>query len=110
MSGALEMGHARALLALPAAQQTVTAARVVNGRLSVRETERLVATLAAPAKRAARKAGRAGRDADTVRLETELAEKLGAAVRIEPDAQRRGPLVICYSSLDQLDGILARIR
>ena len=110
MSGAMEMGHARALLALPVAQQTVTAARVVNGRLSVRETERLVATLVAPAKRAARKAGRAGRDADTMRLETELAEKLGAAVRIEPGRNGAGRVVISYSSLEQLDGILARIK
>jgi len=110
MSGALEMGHARALLALPAAQQTVTAARVVNGQLSVRETERLVASLATPAKRVARRAGRAGRDADTVRLETELAEKLGATVRIEPTRNGAGRLVIGYASLDQLDGILARIR
>src|SRR5260221_3424581 len=54
MSGALEMGHARALLALPVAQQTMTAARVVNGALSVRETERLVATLQKPDARAAR--------------------------------------------------------
>ncbi len=110
MSGALEMGHARALLALPAAQQTVAAARVVNARLSVRETERLVATLAAPAKRIARGAARAGRDADTVRLETELAEKLGASVRIEPTRNGAGRLVIGYANLDQLDGILARIR
>jgi ParB family transcriptional regulator, chromosome partitioning protein len=110
MSGAMEMGHARALLALPVAQQTVTAARVVNGQLSVRETERLVATLVAPAKRAARKAGRAGRDADTARLETELAEKLGAAVRIEPGRNSAGRVVISYSSLEQLDGILARIK
>jgi len=110
MSGAMEMGHARALLALPVAQQTVTAARVVNGQLSVRETERLVATLVAPARRAARKAGRAGRDADTARLETELAEKLGAAVRIEPGRNGAGRVVIAYSSLEQLDGILARIK
>ena len=110
LSGALEMGHARALLALPVAQQTVTAARVVNGQLSVRETERLVAALAAPAKRGARGAGRPGRDADTVRLETELAEKLGASVRIEPKRNGAGRLVIGYANLDQLDGILARIR
>ena len=55
LTGALEMGHARALLALPAAQQAATAARVVNGDLSVRETERLVFTLLNPAKRAARR-------------------------------------------------------
>jgi ParB family chromosome partitioning protein len=107
LNGAMEMGHARALLALPAAQQTATAVRVVNGRLSVRETERLVASLIAPAKRPARKASR---DADTVRLETDLAEKLGASVRIEPGRNGAGRVVISYANLDQLDGILAKIR
>ena len=109
-SGALEMGHARALLALPSAQQTATAARVVNGQLSVRETERLVESLLHPAKRAARRAQHGGRDADTARLETELAEKLGAKVKIEPGRKGAGRVVIGYSSLEELDGILARIR
>ena len=109
-NGTLEMGHARALLALSPAQQTMTAARVVNGNLSVRETERLVFGLLNPAKRAARRAGHAGHDADTARLETELAEKLGAKVRIEPGRDGAGRVVISYASLDVLDGILARIR
>ncbi len=109
-SGALEMGHARALLALPSAQQTATAARVVNAQLSVRETERLVESLLHPAKRAARRAPHAARDADTARLETELAEKLGAKVKIEPGRKGAGRVVIGYSSLEELDGILARIR
>ena len=64
MNGALEMGHARALLALSVAQQTATAARVVNGALSVRETERLVATLLKPDARPARRQGHGARDAD----------------------------------------------
>jgi ParB family transcriptional regulator, chromosome partitioning protein len=110
MSGALEMGHARALLALPTAQQTVTAARVVNGALSVRETERLVATLGKPDARAARRQARGGRDADTARLETELAESLGAKVTIDPGRKGGGRIVIHYSSLEQLDGILTRIK
>ena len=95
---------------LPAAQQTVTAARVVNGQLSVRETERLVATSSNPAKRAARRQAHAARDADTVRLETELAENLGAKVTIEAGRKGAGRIVIDYSSLEQLDGILARIK
>ena len=109
MSGALEMGHARALLALSAPQQAGTAARVVNGALSVRDTERLVGTLLHPAKRAARRGSRT-RDADTARLETELAERLGAKVRIEPGRKGAGRLVIGYGSLEELDGILARIK
>ncbi len=110
MQGALEMGHARAMLALPAPQQSTTAARVVNGHLSVRETERLVFTLLNPAKRAARRAGRPAADADTARLATDLAEALGASVKIEPGRKGAGRLVIDYGSLDQLDGIVGRIK
>ncbi len=108
LNGALEMGHARALLALSAAQQTATAARVVNGHLSVRETERLVFTLLNPVQRAARRSS-AG-DADTRRLETELAERLGAKVKIDAGRKGTGRVVISYSSLAQLDGILARLK
>ena len=109
MQGALEMGHARALLALPVAQQGGAAARVVDERLSVRETEKLVGTLINPAQRAARRTT-ASRDADTARLETEVAEKLGARVRIEPGRNGAGRLVISYNTLEELDGILAKIQ
>jgi ParB family chromosome partitioning protein len=109
LNGGMEMGHARAMLALPVAQQAATAARVVNGNLSVRETEKLVFTLLNPAKQAQRGAKR-GHDADTARLETELAEKLGAKVSIAVGKKGAGKLVIAYSSLEQLDGILARLR
>ena len=110
LAGALEMGHARALLALPVAQQAGAAARVVERELSVRETERLVHALLNPAKRAARRSASRGYDADTARLENELAEKLGAVVHIEPGRQGAGRLVIRYSTLEQLDGILARFE
>ncbi|HEY5307668.1 MAG TPA: ParB/RepB/Spo0J family partition protein, partial [Casimicrobiaceae bacterium] len=110
MNGGMEMGHARAMLALPVAQQTTTAVRVVNGNLSVRETERLVFTLLNPAKQQARRSAKRGHDADTARLETELAEKLGAKVNIAVGKKGAGKLVIGYSSLEQLDGILARLR
>jgi ParB family transcriptional regulator, chromosome partitioning protein len=109
MSGALEMGHARALLALPAAEQGGAAARVVTEALSVRDTERLVGTLINPAQRALRHAS-TSRDADTVRLENEVAERLGAKVRIEPGRKGAGRVVINYNSLEELDGILAKIR
>jgi ParB family chromosome partitioning protein len=108
LAGALEMGHARALLALPETQQAGAATRVVNGSLSVRETERLVHGLLNPAKRAARR-GKPGYDADTARLENELAERLGAVVHIEPGRKGAGRLVIRYSTLEQLDGIVARL-
>ena len=110
LSGALEMGHARALLALPEAQQAGAAARVVNGELSVRETERMVAALANPAQRATRTRAKPRYDADTARLENEIAEKIGAVVRIEPGRKGAGRVVIRYSSLEQLDGIIARLR
>jgi len=107
--GALEMGHARALLGLPVAQQGGAAARVVEHGLSVRETERLVHQLQNAPKRAARSAARGGYDADTARLENDLAERLGAPVHIEPGRKGAGRIVIRYSSLEELDGIVARM-
>jgi ParB family chromosome partitioning protein len=108
LAGALEMGHARALLALPADRQSGAAARVVDGGLSVRDTERLVHGMLNPALRAARRKGKPAYDADTARLENDLSERLGAVVHIEPGRQGAGRIVIRYSTLDQLDGIVAR--
>jgi ParB family transcriptional regulator, chromosome partitioning protein len=108
LAGKLEMGHARALLALPAMQQLTAATRVVTGELSVRDTERLVHGLLNPAKRASRR-GKPGYDADTARLENDIAEKLGAVVHIEPGRKGAGRVVIRYSSLEQLDGIISRL-
>ncbi len=109
LEGALEMGHARALLALPAAQQAGAAVRVVDASMSVRDTERLVHGLLNPAKRAARRKTRPNYDADTARLENQLAERLAAVVRIEPGRKGAGRIVIRYSTLDQLDGLLQRM-
>ena len=109
LAGAIEMGHARALLALPVEQQSGAAARIVNGGLSVRDTERLVHGMLNPARRAARRKGKPAYDADTARLENDLAEKLGAVVHIEPGRQGAGRIVIRYSTLDQLDGIVERL-
>jgi len=109
LAGSLEMGHARALLALPVEQQSGAAARVVNGALSVRETERLVQTLLNPARRVARRKNKPAYDADTARIENELADALGAVVHIEPGRQGAGRLVIRYSTLEQFEGIVERI-
>src|SRR5256885_1093731 len=98
------MGHARALLALPPAQQTIAAAKVAAEGLSVRDA------LLHPEKRKAKRGARRGANGDLARLETELAEALGASVRIEPTRKGAGRLVIRYSSLDQLDGILRKLR
>jgi len=106
----LDMGHARALLALPAGQQPAEAAKLVAAGLSVREAERLVQTMLHPGARTSRRASRRNANADLARLESELAEALGAVVQIEPTRKGAGRVVIRYSSLDQLDGILAKLR
>ena len=104
--GDLEMGHARALLALPDEQQT-SAARVVSGKgLSVRQTEALVRRLASDT--GAEKSKRTS-DPDIKNLEDNLAEKLGAKVMIQHTAKGKGKVVVKYNSLDELDGILAHI-
>ena len=71
LASKLEMGHARALLALPAAQQASAATRVVEQQLSVRETERFVHGLLNPAKRATRR-NKPSYDTDTARLENDI--------------------------------------
>lgn len=108
MSGRLDMGHGRALLALPPGRQVDVAAAVANKQLSVRETERLVGRLLRPA---AATSGARGKDADIAALEEELSEKLGTTVAVNHSAKRGGgKVVIHYASLDHLDGILARLR
>jgi ParB family chromosome partitioning protein len=109
LAGKLDMGHARALLSLPAVRQAIVAAKVVAERLSVREAERLAHTTQSDARKTKRAPHRAA-DGDLLRLESELAEALGAAVRIEPAKKGAGRVVIRYSSLDQLDGIIAKLR
>ncbi len=112
LASKLDMGHARALLALPVAQQASTAGRIVAGDLSVRDTERLVQTLMAPAvaARRGRREGRPQPDRDVARLEQELADAIGASVRIESTRKGAGRVTISYSTLAQLDGILARLK
>ncbi len=110
LAGKLDMGHARALLGLSGAQQVAAASKVVAEQMSVRDTERLVKSVLAPPARRKVHGTNAGRDADLVRLQEELAETLGARVRIDAAKKGTGRLVIDYSSLEQLDGILARLR
>ena len=109
LAGQIEMGHARALLALPVAQQSGSAARVVSDALTVRDTERLVHALLTPAAIARRHKAKRPLDADTARLENDLGERLGAVVRIEPGRRGAGRVVIRYASLEQLDGIIERL-
>lgn len=108
-SGDLEMGHARALLPLPPPQQEALAQAVVARGLSVRQTEQLARRAAAP-HQGQGAAPAAAVDADTARLQRELSEQLGAPVAISHTAKGRGKVVIAYASLDELDGILERLR
>lgn len=106
----IEMGHARALLALTQRrQQTEVGLLVAKKGLSVRETEALVRRLQAPAAGGSAEAV-ASRDPNVERLEQELAEKLGARVAIQHGSGGKGKLVVNYNSLDELDGILAHIQ
>ena len=105
MEGALEMGHARALLALDAARQVETGKRVAAKGLSVRETEALVQKLLrGPAAR--RKKG----DRDLARLEEEISERLGTTVEIRSGKKGRGKVILHYSGLDHLDELLKKLR
>ncbi len=102
----IEMGHARALLALEGMQQTSVAKDVARKKLSVRETEALIRKLSSPAKvtKAVRK------DPDIVKLEERLSECLGASVNVKQKGKGKGCLEINYSSLDVLDGIINKIE
>lgn len=111
MHGRLDMGHARALVSLEGAQQLLTAERIAHDGLSVREAENLVKQLTsghADGKRTNRSAGKAA-NPDLLRLQEDLSDKLGAVVVIAAAANGKGVLKINYSSLDQLDEIIAKI-
>ena len=105
--GDLEMGHARALLALPAEEQSAAAGQVVAKGLSVRQTESLVRKLLQDKEAVAEKTEP---DADIKNLEQELSDKLGSPVMVQHSAKGKGRLVIKYTSLDELDGVLAHLR
>ena len=109
MAGDIDMGHARALLALDAASQISLASQVVARRLSVRETEKLVTRaideLANPSvPRQKEKSG------DITRLEEELSDKLATPVLFKMGSKGRGQMIIDFADLDILDGVLARLR
>jgi ParB family chromosome partitioning protein len=110
MAGDIDMGHARALLAVDAASQIALANQVIAKRLSVRETEKMVArTLeeqnAPPA--APRQKDKSG---DIVRLEEELSDRLATPVAFKMGPKGRGQLIIDFADLDILDTVLARLR
>ncbi|MCC7219458.1 MAG: ParB/RepB/Spo0J family partition protein [Candidatus Contendobacter sp.] len=104
----LDMGHARALLPLPPVLQREAALQVQLRGLSARETEQLVRRLQQddPAESSPVKLP----DPDIHRFENDLAERLGARVRVRHGASGKGSVVIHYNSLDELDGILSRVK
>ncbi|WOC26302.1 ParB/RepB/Spo0J family partition protein [Pseudoalteromonas sp. N1230-9] len=104
--GDIEMGHARCLLALEGEAQSDAARSAVAKALTVRETEKLVRSILEPApeKEVQEK------DPDVKQLEQKLAENLGAKVEINYNKKGKGKLVISYTNLDELDGILSRIN
>jgi len=106
--GDLEMGHARALLTLSKVSQASAAKVVVAKGLSVRDTERLVRRLLIEVSDEEKPLK--FQDPDVKKLQDDLAEKLGAPVKIKQGAKGKGKLEIVYNSLDELDGILAHIK
>lgn len=109
MAGDIDMGHARALLAVDAASQIALANVVIAKRLSVRETEKLVhnhmeEAKAKPVARAKEKSG------DIKRLEEELSDTLATSVVFKMGAKGRGQMIIDFADLDILDGVIARLR
>jgi ParB family chromosome partitioning protein len=110
MAGDIDMGHARALLAVDAASQIALANQVIAKRLSVRETEKLVARSleeqdAPPvAPRQKEKPG------DIARLEEELSDRLATPVVFKMGARGKGQMIIDFADLDILESVLARLR
>jgi ParB family chromosome partitioning protein len=110
----IEMGHARALLALSQRRQQVEAARMVAAEgLSVRQTESIVRQLLNPEAVKVRPGNNASPtvvDPDVAALQRDLTEKLGAKVLIQQGSGGKGKLVVSYNSLEELDGILRHIQ
>ncbi|MDR2093210.1 MAG: ParB/RepB/Spo0J family partition protein [Azoarcus sp.] len=106
IAGDIDMGHARALLPLDGASQIGIANQVAARQLSVREAEKLVQHVLNPRPQKAESAP----DRDLLRLEEEIADAIGAAVKIRANRKGAGEVVIRFASLDQLDGLLGRLR
>jgi ParB family chromosome partitioning protein len=105
----IEMGHARALLGLSPERQTRAANQIISRGLNVRQAEALVRTLQSPSPPLSNGEAEA-KSADIRQLERALSEKLGSPLTISHNAKGRGKLVITYTTLDELEGILAHIR
>ncbi|MCK0510128.1 ParB/RepB/Spo0J family partition protein [Aromatoleum buckelii] len=102
MAGDIDMGHARAMLPLDGAGQIQLANHVAARGLSVRDTERLVQQTLNPRQKKAEREP----DRDLLRIEEDIADVLGATVRIKANKKGAGEVTIRFGSLDQLDGLL----
>ena len=108
MAGDLDMGHARALLAVDFATQIALANEVVAKKLSVRDAEKL-ATRASLGQKNSKTGSKAEKPRDLIRLEEALSDALATSVSIKINARNAGELLIAFGSLDQLDGITKRL-
>ena len=106
LAGDIEMGHARALLALNSGEQIACANEVVNRRLSVRETEKLVNDWS---KNEDRSITKQAQSRDVIRLRDDLSDWIACAVQLKTNAKGAGSVTIRFGSLDELDGVLERI-
>jgi ParB family chromosome partitioning protein len=110
MAGDIDMGHARALLSVDNASQIALASHVVAKRLSVRETEKLVARALEEQATSNTQARQKEKSGDIVRLEEELSDKLATPVVFKMGPKGRGQMIIDFADLDILEGVLARLR
>ncbi len=110
MAGDIDMGHARALLAVDAATQITLANEVIAKRMSVRDAEKLVVRETTGQRSGKPATGRADKSRDITRLEEELSDALATSVTIKLGKRNRGELVVAFGDLDQLDGLIARLR
>ena len=110
MAGDIDMGHARALLSVDSASQIALANQVVAKRLSVRETEKLVARAIEEQNSPAAAARQKEKSGDIVRLEEELSDRLATPVVFKMGPKGKGQMIIDFQNLDVLEGVLARLR
>jgi ParB family chromosome partitioning protein len=113
MAGDIDMGHARALLAVDAGNQITLANQIVAKRMSVREAEKLVTrTVAEQSAGGKPREGSNGKEKsrDIARLEEELSDMLATQVSVKTGARNKGQLIINFANLDALDDVIARLR
>lgn len=103
--GLMDMGHARALLSLSYDQQPVIAKKIVNGGLTVRDTERLVKSILDPEPKASQKP-----DYEVLALSQQISDLLGATVKLKQGKDGKGSVEIFFYSHDELDELIAKLR